>query len=422
MIKEAGKLAAQSGLKDAATVLSQGREVDATDQAGRTALIMAVQRSLVGLVKVLLYLGSNPNLRDRQGMTPLLYAVRGREDIVELLLSAGADPNARDARKSPAIILAMRPPSKYRRVREKTSPDIIKMLLQKGADPNAKDRDGVTALILAAAREYVEIVRLLLAHGADVNAKADYGISAYHIAVGTEVIELLKQARAATRQSWTRPKISDGTQDRLLLEAAKYGDSDLLKILLIDGSRDQPGESALRQEALFPAVESGQPGAVNLLLSAGADPNITRNDGRTPLMATIDSNSRGRDDDRGLSVVKTLLDRGAAINAKDREGVSALARAAAQGNVSVSTFLLERGADPNLRDSHGRNALIYAVDLSSFAELPHVVRALIEAGVDTEAKDAKGRSAVQIAAAGGRADIVALLKGGNGRAIQDSPR
>ncbi|KAK3179274.1 hypothetical protein K4F52_009245 [Lecanicillium sp. MT-2017a] len=96
-------------------------DVDAADDAGRTALAVACSEFSVERVKVLLAIGANPNIRDEKSWTPLHHAMcrpqylrRGdgviefgptttwdiaciaMESIKALLLAAGADSGARN--------------------------------------------------------------------------------------------------------------------------------------------------------------------------------------------------------------------------------------------------------------------------------------------------------------------------------------
>ncbi len=58
---------------------------------------------------------------------------------------------------------------------------------------------------------------------------------------------------------------------------------------------------------------------------------------------------------------RALLDRGAAIDAKDREGATALDRAAKAGKIKLVTLLLSRGADVNARAVNGSTPLTWGV-------------------------------------------------------------
>ena len=59
---------------------------------------------------------------------------------------------------------------------------------------------------------------------------------------------------------------------------------------------------------------------------------------------------------------RALLDRGAAIDAKDREGKTALAKAAEADKLPLIRLLLERGANVNARAVDGSTPLFYAAE------------------------------------------------------------
>lgn len=54
--------------------------------------------------------------------------------------------------------------------------------------------------------------------------------------------------------------------------------------------------------------------------------------------------------------VKSLLADGADVNAKDREGWTALMHASWNGHTGVAAALLDRGADVGIRDNNGGTA------------------------------------------------------------------
>ncbi len=105
------------------------------------------------------------------------------------------------------------------------------------------------------------------------------------------------------------------------------------------------------------------------------------------------------------AAVKTLLDKGVAVNAKARYDRTALSFAAHRGHLEVVRLLLDRGADPNIKDTfYGSSALALA---ASERHLP-VVQALIDKGA------AGGEELLMNGVAGGRAELVktVLDKGG----------
>lgn len=67
--------------------------------------------------------------------------------------------------------------------------------------------------------------------------------------------------------------------------------------------------------------------------------------------------------------------------------------AAWRDSAAVTTLLLEQGADVNVKDKNGWTALIYATTHSSL----DVVKLMIEQGADVNAKDKAGKSALDVA-------------------------
>ncbi|MBI3849896.1 MAG: ankyrin repeat domain-containing protein [Verrucomicrobia bacterium] len=113
------------------------------------------------------------------------------------------------------------------------------------------------------------------------------------------------------------------------------------------------------------AARMAQSRVAEFLLSNGADVNLNR-----PL-----SYAAG---DGHKAMVELLLRRGAAVNAVDGAGQTALHRAAERGFLSVAEALLAAKADPNLRDETARTSLTLAVENGSRP----VAAALLAHGVD----------------------------------------
>lgn len=109
-------------------------------------------------------------------------------------------------------------------------------------------------------------------------------------------------------------------------------------------------------------------------------------------------------------VVGLFLEKGMNVDSRDKNGATALMRAAENGHAKVVKLILSNKADTNATDKNGYTALMVA------AEGRHVetIKALVSAGVDVNEKNPKrGTTALMIASARGSADSVeALIKGG----------
>jgi ankyrin repeat protein len=158
---------------------------------------------------------------------------------------------------------------------------VVRKLLQQKANVNATSNvSGVTALILAATAGHEQIVDALLEAGAAPNTTDQYGSTALMYAASkghAGIVNILLQ-RNADVNIQSPPDQLDSTA---LTLAAGNGYDAVLELLLpagadIDWQTRRDGFSALML-----AAELGQASAVNLLLSAGANPGLKDRKGKT---------------------------------------------------------------------------------------------------------------------------------------------
>jgi ankyrin repeat protein len=100
-----------------------------------------------------------------------------------------------------------------------------------------------------------------------------------------------------------------------------------------------------------------------------------------------------------------LLEHGAAVDAGDRRGSTALVWAAARGNKEIVELLLSRGANANAKDQGGFNALYYAAS-SGHLEL---VKLLFRQGIDVDTRSNDGWTPLHSAAYRGHLPVAEWL-------------
>lgn len=80
-----------------ASFIKAGIDINAKEEDGRTALLIAVEKRDAGMAALLADNGADVNARDVDGYTALMYvAYKGNLELAELLLNHGADVQAKD--------------------------------------------------------------------------------------------------------------------------------------------------------------------------------------------------------------------------------------------------------------------------------------------------------------------------------------
>jgi len=150
---------------------------------------------------------------------------------------------------------------------------------------------------------------------------------------------------------------------------------------------------------LINASINGDTSKVRNLLTKGAKVNAKDSDGVTALMW---ASEKGH-----TEVVKVLLAKGADVNIRESSaGMTALMVAAAGGYTAIVDALLAKAADVNAKDYN-----LGATPLMGAAEYGYtdVIKALITKGADVNAKSERGRTPLHSAAFWNSKEVAELL-------------
>lgn len=144
----------RDGAKAQELIQAHPNLIDAKDEKGETALIVALSRGDEEYTSYLLTKGADPNASGKAGETPLIAASRiGYEEGVEWLLSSGAKVDMANRMGETPLIVAVQ--------QRRTA--VVKVLLSSGADPDKTDNAaGLSARDYAArdprAREILNLI------------------------------------------------------------------------------------------------------------------------------------------------------------------------------------------------------------------------------------------------------------------------
>jgi len=335
-------------------LLEHGADVQATVKDKKTPLYHALKSVLLSsddchpdlsTVNLLLDYGADTNTVTSLGESPLYVACsKGLTTVVQRMLKCGAKVNVSKNERSPLSVAC-----------KNKNTTIVELLLHEGADPNVPG-EHVSYVLLslalhnAAAGHASDIVDLLLNHGADVNIVDAAGNTALHTALHHTIVSMKhKNCPNSHYPSTTVDVKHQKVVDTLLNAGADVNIS------------NRNGETSL-----FLAVETGCPDVVNSMLSHGGNPNIpaVADDHYTCMLSRACEM-------KNVKLVEMLLKAGADPNLKandtgnenevDTRCELPLCIAVMTGSCELATLLLNSGAKVNMLNSSEESALYLAL-------------------------------------------------------------
>jgi len=191
-----------------------------------------------------------------------------------------------------------------------------------------------------------------------------------------------------------------------LIKAAQRNDLKSVKQLVTVSLNIDASDEYTDTNALSYAVENNNREMVQVLLSAGANPNTANRRGETPLMHLTT--------EAGVELIRDLIVAVANLNARDNSGETALMRAVAHCSFSVAKELIDEGADINARDESGNTLLMDAAQNND----PEILKFLLSAGVPIDSTNDDGETALTLAARWEQGkNLEVLLNAGGGASL-----
>jgi ankyrin repeat protein len=262
-------------------LLQSQADVNAQDNNGYTALMCAVKKGEIKIIKSLLDCKNlNVNIEDNARCTTALsIAVRKNYyDVTQCLLDFGADI---DWRSASGVTLLMSCISYGGDLQ------LANLLVERGVDVDAQDNNGQTALMYAVTEPNSRVVEVLLQSQADVNAQDNSGYTALMLAVKKGEINIIKFLLDCNNIDI---KIKDKAGITALSIAVSKNYYDVTQWLL-DRGANIDWRSASGATLLMSCISNGGDlRLANLLVERGVDVDAQDNNGQTALMLAMQAN------------------------------------------------------------------------------------------------------------------------------------
>lgn len=308
-------------------------------------MFAVVKQGNVELLKKILDHGVRINALDQDNNTALMFAAaNGHVEIVEELLNrfTKIDVNRVNDQNITALMLAA-----YH-----GNLEIVKKLLDHEANVNIQNQNGDTALMLAIMQGHESIVKELLHREVNVNLKNKQNCTAATLAI------ISNQPQVALGLIQRIPKINMFTSMMqismhigLVLYAAEKGYLKIIEELLNKGTLLAKAKWSKGHTALYIAIKKGHAEVARELLKKGAQINYKKD---SEIIRHIFQSDE-------VDIILALIKQLPMFFIKHESG-DMLLWAAAHGHLNVVQALLNKGADINIKNKEGKTARDLAIN------------------------------------------------------------
>lgn len=339
------------------------------------------------LALLLMELGANPTITDKDGKNFLFYAIsKGIKniDLIEKALELGCNINSRSNKNKTLLMESINYFLKTPKEEIETRTDhleIIKELIRLGISINAVDNNNENALFLATKSEDRELINTFFEddYKIDLNQQNNQGDTVLLILAlnGIRNIDLLKLylKKGANPDLLNNSgkslveilidiilysenrKPLDFEYEILLNEDAEY--ANVLETILKSHNVDINMLNSKHEPLFFDSIVHFNFKLFKLLRIKNINLNQKDKDGNNIIFKLMDYNDKNliKDKKLYLNTIKSLINAGVDINAKNNEGLTALHIAVGEKCEYTIRLLLEMRADCFVTDKQGRSII-----------------------------------------------------------------
>ena len=289
--------------------------------------------------------------------------------------------------------------------------NIIPKSDQQNDNKGAKERDNAKKAIKNLAESYTANKQLIdgvqkgdlylvedaLKQGANINTRdheesktvSEIKVSSYTLETLPDGTGLIKYQGEELVKRWTP-----------LMWACYEGKKDMVEFLISKGADLEAVDLKTGDTPLILSfVESfDNVDITELLLDKGANINNKNKNGFSALALAVDVNN--------VKAIKLLLERGANVNTTNNWEETPLMTASGLGQKDIVQLLIDKGANVNMKSDIGVTALLLATNENQF----EIVKLLLEKGADTNIANRSGYTPLKVAMEDGNTKMINLLK------------
>ena len=396
----------------------QGNPVNKSTHDNRIYLHWAAYKGNVEIVEYLIKKGSDINLEDSHGATPADFAATSGQSnpaLYEAFFKAGLNPAKKYNDGANLLLLS---------IAFDKNLTLAEYFTTKGMSLKDVDNNGNTAFNYAARVGNIDLMKKIAAKGIKYNDNALFfaaqgnrrettSLDAYKYL--TEELKLKPTAVNKSEENILHLLAAKPNQSEIITyflgkgvdanKADKGGNTPLIKAAasresavleqLLAVTKDINAKNVKGESALTIAVKSGTPENVALLLNKSADVNVVDKDGNNLGVYLIQSyRPESKGPDPLDAKIKLLQDKGLNLAASQKDGSTLYHLAVVKNELALLKKLASLNIDVNAKNKDGMTALHKAAMISKNDEIP---KYLISIGAKKDIKTEFDESAYALA-------------------------